>query len=83
MCNAPFSFCALEAVNGNIFLEFVGDDDASADGKEESESALDLNMKDDVDDDGEELRNRDEVLCTPVQNVAARADDSDISIFSS
>jgi hypothetical protein len=79
MCNALLSSCALDAVSDCSFLEFVGDEDASADGKEESDSALVLSMKDDVDDDGDELRNRDEALAIPVQDAAPRADDSDIS----
>jgi hypothetical protein len=82
MCNELFSFCALDAVSDCIFLEFVGDEDASADGKEESDRALVLSMKEDVDDDGEELRKRDEVLAIPVQDVVPRADDSDMSASS-
>lgn len=83
MCISLLSFCALDAVSGNIFLEFVGDEDARADGKEDSDSALVLSMKDDVDDDGEELRNRDEVLAIPLQDVEPRFVDSGAPSFSS
>lgn len=85
MCNALLSFCALDAVSGCIFPEFVGDEDARAraDGKEDSDSALVLSMKDDVDDDGEELRNRDEVLATPPQDVEPTVADSFAPFFSS
>ena len=84
MCNALFSICALalDAVSGCNFLDIVGDVVASVDGKEESDNALVLSMKDDVDDDGEELRNRAEVLAIPVQDVVPTDNDSDVSSVS-